>query len=136
MSAFAGKRIVAPVDISQLSMDTVKEAVRLADKAALVDVVHVLPSQESSTPSHAIDIQSALATKLIEEGLGEARVTIKFGSPGESIVEFAEEVEAGLIVVCSHGRTGIQRLVLGSVAEKVVRLAGCPVLVIKPSAQS
>lgn len=133
MSAFAGKRIVAPVDISELSMDTVKEAVRLADKPASVDVIHVLPGETPPDPRRAADVRSALTTKLTEDGLGEVRVTTKFGSPGETIADFAQENDAGLIVISSHGRTGIQRFVLGSVAEKVVRLATCPVLVMKPS---
>jgi len=136
MSAFAGKRIVAPVDISELSMETVKEAVRLADKAAAVDVIHVLPGETPPDPRRAADVQYALTAKLTEDGLGEARVTTKFGSPGKTIADFAQENDAGLIVISSHGRTGIDRFVLGSVAEKVVRLATCPVLVIKPSTTS
>ena len=52
--------------------------------------------------------------------------------PARAILEVAEEVGADLILVGTHGRTGISRALLGSVAEKVVREAGCPVLVMRP----
>ena len=53
------------------------------------------------------------------------------GDPAEKIVEVAAKLDADLIVLDTHGRTGIKRLLIGSVAEKVVRLAGCPVLVVR-----
>jgi nucleotide-binding universal stress UspA family protein len=54
-----------------------------------------------------------------------------FGDPGRKIAERARELDAGLIVLPSHGRTGFARMLLGSVAERVVRLAKCPVLVLR-----
>lgn len=132
MNGFSGKRIVAPVDISEMSTATVKEAARLADDVSFVDVVHVMSGPAPTNPQQAIDVQEALGLHLSEEGFGKARITVRFGNPGDTIVEFANECDAGLIVISSHGRTGLQRFVLGSVAEKVVRLAPCPVLVIKP----
>jgi len=53
------------------------------------------------------------------------------GSPAETIIRVAEEKKVDLIVMGTHGRTGLQHVLLGSVAEKVVRLAPCPVLTIK-----
>lgn len=61
-----------------------------------------------------------------------ARWVLKTGMAPESIVEAAGEVHADLIVIGTHGRTGLTRLVIGSVAERVVRLAPCPVLTLKP----
>lgn len=136
MSEFTKKRIVASVDISEMSTVTVRQAVRLAEDGSQVDVVHVLPETAPPNPQRAAEIQAALGLHLAENGFGDARVSIRFGSPGESIVEFAAEADAGLIVISSHGRTGLQRFVLGSVAEKVVRLAHCPVLVVKPDEQT
>ena len=57
--------------------------------------------------------------------------TALFGDPGYEIGRFAEEKNAGLVVISSHGRQGISRLLLGSVAERVVRLSPCPVLVLR-----
>lgn len=54
------------------------------------------------------------------------------GDPARAILDVAADVEADLILVGTHGRTGVRRLLLGSVAEKVVREAGCPVLVMRP----
>ena len=63
-----------------------------------------------------------------------ARWVLKTGTAPESIVEAATETGADLIVIGTHGRTGLSRLVIGSVAERVVRLAPCPVLTVKPTA--
>jgi universal stress protein A len=58
-------------------------------------------------------------------------VEIAVGHPADTIVRLARERNADLIVMATHGRTGLGHLVLGSVAEKVVRLAPCPVLAVK-----
>jgi nucleotide-binding universal stress UspA family protein len=58
-------------------------------------------------------------------------VAIAVGRPADTIVRFARERKADLIVMATHGRTGLEHMVLGSVAEKVVRLAPCPVLTVK-----
>jgi len=58
------------------------------------------------------------------------RVEIATGAPAETIVRVAREHAADLIVMGTHGRTGLQHVLLGSVAEKVVRLAECPVLTV------
>jgi nucleotide-binding universal stress UspA family protein len=59
---------------------------------------------------------------------------IAVGSPAREIAQLASDLEADLIVVGTHGRTGLRRLLLGSVAEGVLRLASCPVLVERPKA--
>ena len=62
---------------------------------------------------------------------GSWDVEIAVGRPAETIIRLAEERDVDLIVMATHGRTGLGHVVLGSVAEKVVRLAPCPVLTIK-----
>ena len=57
------------------------------------------------------------------------------GSPASAIVEMAEREHADMIVMATHGRTGLTRLLMGSVAEEVVRKATCPVLTVKPAAK-
>jgi nucleotide-binding universal stress UspA family protein len=66
------------------------------------------------------------------EGL-EVEDVIARGDPAAEIVRAAEEHGAGLIVISSHGRTGLGRILFGSTAESVVRHARCPVLVVKPA---
>ncbi len=53
------------------------------------------------------------------------------GDPADKLVQVAAELDADLIMLGTHGRTGIKRILLGSVAERVVRLAGCPVFVVR-----
>jgi nucleotide-binding universal stress UspA family protein len=54
------------------------------------------------------------------------------GSPGESIVSYADENGFGLIALVTHGRSGLGRLVFGSVADFIIRRSGLPILLIKP----
>ena len=63
----------------------------------------------------------------------EVEDLLAHGEPAAEIVRVAEERGAGLIVVSSHGRTGLGRILFGSTAESVVRHARCPVLVVKPT---
>ena len=58
-------------------------------------------------------------------------VAIAVGAPADAIVRVAQERHVDLIVMATHGRTGLQHVLLGSVAEKVVRLAPCPVLTVR-----
>ena len=61
-----------------------------------------------------------------------ARPMVRTGSPAVTIAQVAAEQQADLVVVGTHGRSGLDRFMLGSVAERVVRQAPCPVLVVKP----
>ena len=61
----------------------------------------------------------------------DARLDVGIGDPGHVLVDLAKQIDAGLVVISSHGRTGLTRVLLGSVAERVVRHADCPVLVLK-----
>lgn len=61
----------------------------------------------------------------------EVKVHHDTGDPAEKIVEIATEIDADMVILGTHGRTGIKRLLIGSVAEKVVRLSGCSVLVVR-----
>lgn len=60
---------------------------------------------------------------------------LRLDSPAEEVAQLASDLEADLVVVGTHGRRGLRRLLLGSVAEGVVRLAPCPVLVVRPKDQ-
>jgi nucleotide-binding universal stress UspA family protein len=57
---------------------------------------------------------------------------LRAGTPHEQIVGAAQDEKADVIVIGTHGRTGVNRMLLGSVAERVVRLAPCPVLTVRP----
>jgi len=77
---------------------------------------------------------SQLKTLLAAEGAPEARPEVRVSAaPAQTIVDYAAEIHADIIVVGTHGRSGVSRLFMGSVAEHVVRSAPCPVLVVRPS---
>ena len=67
-------------------------------------------------------------------GSGRVLSHLRLEAPAEEIAQLAADLEADIVVVGTHGRTGIARMLLGSIAEAVVRLAPCPVLVVRPKA--
>ncbi len=135
--------VVVPVDFSELSLDALAQAQSLATSADALHVLHVLPPILATEPGvvwgrvddrsryeHALE---ALRKVLDERGLkGTPHVRVSAsGNASWEIVQFAQEVGAKLIVLPSHGRHGLTRLAIGSVAERVVRFASCPVLVLR-----
>jgi nucleotide-binding universal stress UspA family protein len=104
-------------------------------------IVHVLPVLAAAEPgviwdtvddsSRSLHAAQAVREHLVEAGHEGLDVTVLVGDPGHEIADFAKQLGADLIVLPSHGRTGLTRLLIGSVAERVVRLAQCPVLVLR-----
>ena len=80
------------------------------------------------------EIHRKLTALMIERKIAHDRVAIivRHGHPAATIVGAAHDLKADLIVMSTHGRTGVRHVMLGSVAEKVVRHAPCPVLTMKP----
>lgn len=139
MSWLPRKRVVVPYDFSEESLAAVQLGRQFVESPELLHVVHVLPELTATEPGviwSTIDDASRMthAREAMEERLKEfpgVQLNIGFGDPGHTITDLAQEVSADLIVIPSHGRTGVKRLLLGSVAERVVRLAHCPVLVLR-----
>ena len=141
MGWFKGKRIIVPFDFSDTSLDAVKMALQLAARNDEVHVAHVLLELPATDPAVIWDelnnekreaaVRKSVEEKLDEAGIEGVQINIAIGNPARIITELAEEIEAGLIVIPSHGYTGLKRLFLGSVAERVVHHAKCPVLVLK-----
>jgi nucleotide-binding universal stress UspA family protein len=137
-----GKPVVVPTDFSEDSLRAIEKALSLVDSQNLVRVVHVSPIPAggefgsvwaSITTDDIVRGAQEQFAKVTESRPALAGVTFeaKIGDPGLVITEFATEIGAELIVIPSHGRTGISRLLLGSVAERVIRYATCPVLVLR-----
>jgi nucleotide-binding universal stress UspA family protein len=135
------RAIVVPIDFSDDSLATLHVAKEMVDDLAHLHVVHVLPIWEPNEPGvvwEMVDEQSrldhatdALKKKIDEQGMAGVQMAVRFGDPGHEITAYAEEVKAELIVVSSHGRSGLTRLLIGSTAERIARLAHCPVLMLK-----
>jgi nucleotide-binding universal stress UspA family protein len=141
MSWLPKQRVVVPVDFSKESLAAVDAALEIAAGPASIHVVHVLPELVVIEPSVAwATIDDEDRVRNTENQLRETFAADKYrgiavkvlvGDPGHSIADYAQEAQAELIVLPSHGRTGLKRMLIGSVAERVVRLAHCPVLVIR-----
>lgn len=141
MSRFSGAPIIVPVDMSPESLAAVEVALQVADASNSVHVLLVLPEPHSTYSDplwEAIDRSKRrnaaleeLRSALGEQKYAEVKLCVEFGDPGGCITNHAEATRAKLIVLPSHGRSGIKRLLVGSVAERVTRLSHCPVLVLK-----
>lgn len=140
--------IVVATDGSKHSVAAASEAIGLAKRnGSMLTVLSVVPS-EIATPvdiDFTVSQRELIAEKEMQEAEKNARAVkeaaqkedvsvkalIMSGKPADAVIEIARERRAELIVLGSHGRTGIERLLMGSVAERVIVLASCPVLVVK-----
>lgn len=126
------KRILLATDGSQYSEAAASAAAHLAKQAGLpVTVISVVTNSHSQARRQ--EAEKAVNSKVERlKGLGlEVEGKVVEGRPDEAIVKAAETSGADLIVVGSHGRTGITKVLVGSVAERVIGQASCPVLVVK-----
>ena len=136
--------VIVPWDFSELSHQALQRAVAMVDLPRLIRVVHVslVPSpyelgiawesisEEKIRTDTEMAFRKAIASDpLLKNANLDFRVLL--GDPGRAICSFAEQELASLIIVPSHGRSGFSRFMLGSVAERIVRHAHCPVLVLR-----
>ena len=140
MKIITDRPVIVPWDFSDQCKKALNKSVELVDSDDQITVVHVTPYPPATEYSviwgtySEEQIQENLKKsfqKEVPEAMANLNFVSLFGDPGSGIVQIAEDLDAGLIVISSHGRTGIPRLLLGSVAERVVRLAPCPVLVLR-----
>ena len=145
MANFPPKVVVVATDFSPASVPALAAARfygTLGAKVVLIHVVDLTPFNKSWGPTElmqkaADEVVSNTRAELErtrDEHLTDTNVelqVVRHDSPGQALVETAKSSPADLIVVGSHGRTGLRRVLLGSVAERVVRLAHCPVLVVR-----
>lgn len=143
-------RILVPVDFSPSSEHAARYAAVLASRlGASVELLHVVVDpltaavySDAYIPDYA-QIEASLVAGA-EQQIAQCRellpgspvidTTVQVGAVAPGIVEHAAATGADLIVMATHGRTGLTHVVLGSVAERVVRTAACPVLTIRAHA--
>ena len=137
------KNILVPVDFSELSLKSLEYAIPLARqfgaKITLLYVVEPLtyspefPSWMVIPPDPAIEMRRELndlrKARIPEDIMVEVAVHDNFVPSG--VIDAAQTSCADLIVITTHGRTGVRRLLDGSACEKIIRLAPCPVLVLR-----
>jgi len=136
------KSILFPTDFSERAEYGFHLACALArDYGARMLIAHVnmppavLYGEMGALPLEPADMEEAVRDKLLEVRPTDASIPydhfFMVGEPAEEIVRLANEEHVDLIVMGTHGRRGLGRLVMGSVAERVVRLANCPVVTVK-----
>jgi nucleotide-binding universal stress UspA family protein len=141
MSWTSIQRAIVPTDFSEQSIAAVDAAMEIVNDVSGIHVIHVLPELLVIEPSLGwTEISDENRIKAAEEQLagtfsrdtyGGVQRKVLLGDPGQAIADYAREIGAELIILPSHGRTGLKRLLIGSVAERVVRLSHCPVLVLR-----
>ena len=139
---------LVPIDFSKTSLTALDYAVRLARENKMeLQLIHVIPAPPPLTMENGAadflqdyyDPSEKSAVKQLKRlaqrkklGSGKHRfVVIKRGEPARVIADHAKKSRASLIIMGSHGRTGLKRLMLGSIAERTLRYARCPVLIVK-----
>lgn len=145
------KRILAPIDFSELSMEAMRAAMELAkDFGADVHLVHIiaphhafvpLPLATNAEQSRELVREAAMLEQAEEElrrikkeEFGDSKkvfTNAEVGHPVQKLLDYAKTNEIDLILLATHGRTGAEHILIGSVAEKMVRNAPCSVLVFR-----
>ena len=133
--------VVVPIDFSDESIAAIDTALEMVESASRVHLIHVLAEMSAAEPGVVWEMvnddtrmdhaEDALRSRLKDDKYEGIDVAVTIGDPGHEIADYAASTNAELIVLPSHGRTGLTRLLIGSVAERVVRLAHCPVLVLR-----
>jgi nucleotide-binding universal stress UspA family protein len=132
------KKILAPTDFSELSAGGVRYAYQLArDVGAELLVLNVVLLDETNTinkneiEKHKQRLDEFVADKVADAASHvRVRKLVDAGQPYGAILDYADNEQVDLIVMCSHGRTGLSRALIGSVTDKLLRAASCPVLVV------
>jgi nucleotide-binding universal stress UspA family protein len=135
--------LLAAIDYSELSPLVIAYSIdlmrqNLAGQAHFLHVSSTSPSTPSEASRRNAQLLAWLGDRLKETERVPEPVTLvaheAHGDPAKVIVQTASDLEADVLIVGTHGRTGMQRVMMGSTAETVVRHAGCPVLVVRPKA--
>jgi nucleotide-binding universal stress UspA family protein len=143
-------KIVVPLDGSELAEGVIPHVAELVrDRASQVCLLAVASTGRRAPPVLADLLSSAAGTQeekqRVEQELTayldtvaeklepvvNARVSVRFGQPADEILALASEVDAGLIVMSTHGRSGIRQWVFGTVADRILHGASCPLLLVR-----
>ena len=141
MQWFSNQRVLVPFDFSDTCVDAVRVALKLAETPDNIHVLHVLEKLPVTSPMAVWDSESdehrkantrnAMKEKLRDLPIANFHLDVCIGNPAQAVADLAKEIECGLIVTPSNSRSPLARMLIGSVAERVVRLAPCSVLVLK-----
>lgn len=143
MSWLPKSKIIVPVDFSGESEQAIQTALEMVENPANVHLVHVLSPLDTVSPgvvwgditdeSREQAVHECFEKFLEERNISGVTTVVRFGNPGLEIAEYAEQSAADLVIIPSHGYQGVKRMLLGSVAERVIRHVPCCVLVLRRS---
>jgi len=145
------KKILVPLDrskLSEFSLEHVRKVAKLSNEPEVVLLIvleHVsiltyalsrlhedeIRKLENKYQNHAQKYIDKVADRLKKEGIN-AQGEVVYGYPADQIIWYIKEKGVELVIMCTHGRSGIQRWALGSVADKIIRSSTVPVLIIRP----
>ncbi|MBT9314871.1 universal stress protein [Leptothoe spongobia] len=141
MSWLKRKSVLIPIDFSDLSYQALEPAKEQVENISALKLIHVLSPLHPADPAAMWDtvsdqdrkqkVRAFTRDKLSEMGYDDIHIEVAIGDPMSKIMDYAQEIDADLIVMSSHGRKGVSHFLMGSVAEQVVRLSHCPVLILK-----
>ena len=141
MTLFTSNNVLVPIDFSEEAHQALIDTLEFVKDPAKLHVIHVLHPLEPTEPGivwQTIDdktridnIKATFYKEFSDEAYQQVKLTVTVGNPSAEIIDYSKHNAIDLIVIPSSGRTGLSRFFLGSVAERVVRFAHCPVLVIR-----
>jgi len=141
------KKILYPIDFSEYTEDITSYAVNIAKKFnSELHLLHIIPNlnyftpyESFLTPENLVAIEKNIEKEIekdFDKVIGKIDIpvikVIKTGVTFVEIIEYIKELSIDLVVMGTHGRSGIEHILIGSVAEKVVRKSPCPVLTVRP----
>ena len=121
----------------RLYLLSVAQVIDLAAASAMVYPMAVYPGQPIDEDAERRRVEDELCNYLrgLQSDLAQSGVEVssevRFGHPASEIISYARDIKADLIAMCTHGRSGIARWTYGSVADRVLRVAECPVLLVR-----
>lgn len=141
------KTILCPTDFSEESYHALEYAVRFAKLSGATilvpHIIHIPTEHLRDDDGHVLPFErlKSRARTLLEEardqhagGYAKCELLLDIGDPFELLLGIAQQRQVDLVVISTHGRTGVEHLVMGSVAEKLIRHAPCPVFVVRRGA--
>lgn len=147
MARVEWKRILCPVDFSETARAAMETAIELAARFdAELLLIHAYPIPGYTFPDGSAVASARMLQELADEaarhldewrelavkaGAAKVAVDTAVGDPAGEIVRIAADRKVDLVVMGTHGRTGIEHALMGSIAERVVRRAKCPVLTVR-----
>ncbi|MCX7857023.1 MAG: universal stress protein [Deltaproteobacteria bacterium] len=140
--------ILCPVDFSRHTKEIINYAQEIAKRfSSKLVVLHVIPSLDCYIPYESFILPTSIlelekkideeVRKNMENILKEIQIpvktVIKWGVPHSTILDTVREEKIDLVIMASHGKGSLEQIILGSVAEKVLKRSPCPVLIVRPS---